>query len=106
MHSEVLLDQNQQRSYIGKRQARVEDEALLRGLGRYADDLAVPPGTLHAAIVRSPHAHARLKRVAIESALGMPGVLIGEDVRRWAAPFAVGMRQPVYARLQSSPNHQ
>ncbi|ROO22391.1 hypothetical protein SAHL_17425 [Salinisphaera orenii YIM 95161] len=105
MNTEVSLRDEQSCSLIGKRQARVEDEALLRGLGRYAD-LVVPPGTLHVAIVRSPHAHARLKRVAIESALGMPGVLIGEDVRRWAAPFAVGMRQPVYARLQSSPNHQ
>lgn len=98
MHSEVLLDQNQQRSYIGKRQARVEDEALLRGLGRYADDLATLSGTLHAAIVRSPHAHAEIKRVNIDAALQMTGVrdvLTGEDVKRWAMPFPVGVRKPM-----------
>lgn len=51
---------NSKRSnFIGKSQARVEDEALLRGLGRYGGDLATPPGTLHAAVLRSPHAHAR-----------------------------------------------
>lgn len=39
---------NSKRSnFIGKSQARVEDEALLRGLGRYGGDLATPPGTLH-----------------------------------------------------------
>ncbi len=37
---------------------RKEDPALLSGRGRYADDLPVPVGTLHAHVVRSPHAHA------------------------------------------------
>ena len=43
-----------QSGHIGARQTRVEDAALLRGLGCYADDAAIPPGTLHAAIIRSP----------------------------------------------------
>lgn len=84
--------------HIGTRQARVEDETLLRGLGRYGDDLPTPPGTLHAAVVRSPHAHAWLKSVDASRALQMPGVhgvLTGEDVRRWAMPFPVGVRQPM-----------
>ncbi|WP_313499869.1 xanthine dehydrogenase family protein molybdopterin-binding subunit [Stutzerimonas nitrititolerans] len=84
--------------HIGRRQARVEDAALLRGLGRYADDVATPPGTLHAAIVRSPHAHARVISVDASAALTMPGVhgvLTGEDVRRWANPFPVGVRAPM-----------
>jgi 2-furoyl-CoA dehydrogenase large subunit len=84
--------------HIGARQARVEDASLLRGLGRYADDAAIPPGTLHAAIVRSPHAHARIVSVNFEKALGMKGVhgvLVGEDLKRWAQPFAVGVRQPM-----------
>ncbi|WP_110655051.1 xanthine dehydrogenase family protein molybdopterin-binding subunit [Salinicola halimionae] len=98
MHSEVSLYQDPQHAYIGKRQPRVEDEALLRGLGRYADDLAVLPGTLYAAIVRSPHAHAVVKQVTIDAALAMPGVrgiLTGADVKRWASPFPVGVRQPM-----------
>ncbi|TRO22447.1 xanthine dehydrogenase family protein molybdopterin-binding subunit [Ectopseudomonas mendocina] len=84
--------------HIGRSQTRVEDTALLRGLGRYADDMATPPGTLHAAIVRSPHAHARVLSVDASAALSMPGVhgvLTGEDVKRWANPFPVGVRAPM-----------
>src|SRR5690554_5212751 len=84
--------------YIGTRQERLEDGALLRGQGKYGDDVPVPPGTLHAAIVRSPHPHARLKSVDPSRALamkGVHGVLTGEDVRRWAMPFPVGVRQPM-----------
>nr|WP_297461991.1 molybdopterin cofactor-binding domain-containing protein [uncultured Halomonas sp.] len=84
--------------HIGKRQARVEDDALLRGQGRYGDDLATPPGTLHAAVLRSPHAHARLTSLDVSRALAMPGVhgvLTGDDVKRWAQPFPVGVRQPM-----------
>jgi hypothetical protein len=44
---------------IGQSLERCEDFALLTGRGRYADDLPVAAGTLHAAILRSPHAHAR-----------------------------------------------
>ncbi len=83
---------------IGARQTRVEDAALLRGQGCYADDAAIPPGTLHAAIIRSPHAHARITSVDFSNALlmkGVHGVLVGEDVKRWALPFPVGVRQPM-----------
>lgn len=83
---------------LGTRQQRVEDAALLQGLGRYADDVAVPPGTLHAAIVRSPHAHARLVSIDTDAAIALPGVrgvLTGEDVKRWANPFPVGVRAPM-----------
>jgi 2-furoyl-CoA dehydrogenase large subunit len=87
-----------QTGHIGVRQTRVEDAALLRGLGCYADDAAIPPGTLHAAIIRSPHAHARITSVDFSRALlmkGVHGVLVGEDVKRWALPFPVGVRQPM-----------
>ena len=52
--------------WVGRSIPRVEDAALLTGRGRFIDDLGVRPGTLHAAILRSPHAHADI--VAIESA--------------------------------------
>ncbi|MGL6250149.1 MAG: xanthine dehydrogenase family protein molybdopterin-binding subunit, partial [Billgrantia desiderata] len=87
-----------QSGQIGRRQPRIEDDALLQGRGRYADDLAVAPGTLHAAVLRSPHAHARLVDLDASPALAMPGVhavLTGEDVKRWARPFPVGVRQPM-----------
>lgn len=83
---------------LGRARERVEDAALLRGLGRYGDDLPTPPGTLHAAVLRSPHAHARLGAVDASAALERPGVravLTGEDVRAWGAPFPVGVRQPM-----------
>jgi carbon-monoxide dehydrogenase large subunit len=54
---------------IGLPVARREDRRLLTGRGRYADDLR-PAGTLVAAFVRSPHAHARL--VSVEAPRGAP----------------------------------
>ena len=54
--------------------ARVEDAALLTGQGRFLDDLDPLPGTLVAAVVRSPHAHARIRSVDLERARSMPGV--------------------------------
>jgi carbon-monoxide dehydrogenase large subunit len=60
-------------SLIGSRITRVEDAPLLRGQGRYLDDIAVP-GLLHAAFVRSPHAHAAIRSVTKTQALALPGV--------------------------------
>ena len=45
---------------LGKPMLRKEDPALLSGRGRYADDLPIPVGTLHAHVIRSPHAHAEI----------------------------------------------
>ncbi len=50
-------------SLIGSRVSRIEDDALLRGRGRFVDDIAVP-GVLHVAFVRSPHPHALIRSVA------------------------------------------
>ena len=83
---------------IGRALERFEDAALLVGRGRYADDLPVPVGTLHAAILRSPHAHAEIAGIDASAALAMPGVvavITGADVRRWTEPFVVGVKQPM-----------
>ena len=83
---------------LGKALERVEDAALLMGCGRYIDDLPVAPGTGHAAILRSPHPHARLLGVDTAAALALPGVhavVTGRDARAWSAPFIVGVRQPM-----------
>lgn len=85
-------------TWIGQALERHEDAALLTGAGRYADDLGTRPGTLYAAFVRSPHAHARIKSIDVSPALNLAGVrtvLVGEDVREWARPFVVGVKQPM-----------
>jgi hypothetical protein len=74
---------------------RIEDADLLLGRGRFADDLPVPRGTLHAAILRSPYAHAELVSIDAAAALAMPGVacvVTGEDARHWTRPFAVAVK--------------
>jgi aerobic carbon-monoxide dehydrogenase large subunit len=58
---------------IGRDVPRVEDPALIRGNGRFVDDIALS-GMLHACFVRSPHAHARILSIDIAAASGLPGV--------------------------------
>ena len=53
--------------YLGQPLRRKEDPRLLRGEGVYVADVQVP-GQLHAAFVRSPHAHARIRRVDLDAA--------------------------------------
>ncbi|WP_030483601.1 xanthine dehydrogenase family protein molybdopterin-binding subunit [Nocardioides aequoreus] len=77
--------------------ARVEDAALLTGQGRFLDDLDPLPGTLVAAVVRSPHAHARIRGADLERARRMPGVaaVIGpEEVLATLKPFPLSVRTP------------
>jgi carbon-monoxide dehydrogenase large subunit len=58
---------------MGRPVRRVEDASLLRGRGRFVDDIALP-GLLHACFVRSPVAHARLHGVDASAARQLPGV--------------------------------
>src|SRR5262245_22550867 len=60
---------------IGQSVPREEDPYLLRGAGRYVDDV-VPPGQVRAYVLRSPHGHARIRSVSAEIARTMPGVLL------------------------------
>ena len=57
-----------------KHTVRVEDDVLVRGLGRFVDDVH-PADEAHAAFVRSPHAFARIRSVDVNAALAAPGVL-------------------------------
>jgi carbon-monoxide dehydrogenase large subunit len=59
---------------FGQRVPRVEDQRFLRGRGRYVDDVLVGPGTLHAAVLRSPHAHARIVDIDVSDVLDLEGV--------------------------------
>ena len=61
---------------------RVEDDALVRGLGRFVDD-APQPNQAYAAFVRSPHAHARIRSIdvaAARAAKGVVAVLTHKDI--------------------------
>ncbi|HET7876507.1 MAG TPA: xanthine dehydrogenase family protein molybdopterin-binding subunit [Methylomirabilota bacterium] len=76
--------------YIGAHVKRLEDPRLITGQGGYLDDVRLP-GMLHAAFVRSPHAHADLLRVDVAAALGLPGVaaaLTGRDLEGQVRPIA------------------
>jgi len=67
---------------IGQPVLRFEDPRLLRGQGRFVNDVNLP-GQVHAVFVRSPHAHARIRSIDIEAAKLAPGVaavLTGHDV--------------------------
>ena len=64
---------NSMPSLIGSRVSRLEDDALLRGRGRFVDDIVVP-GVLQVAFVRSPHPHALIRSVSKTAALSAPGV--------------------------------
>ncbi|MDP9096937.1 MAG: hypothetical protein M3N26_10385, partial [Pseudomonadota bacterium] len=58
---------------IGQPVSRKEDPMLLRGEGRYTDDLTLP-GQLHAVFVRSRHAHGVIRSIDTAEARTMPGV--------------------------------
>ena len=82
---------------------RKEDPRLLTGRGKYAADFRLP-GMLHAAVVRSPHAHARLGAIRAKAALGLPGVIAvitGEDLGAVGRiPVRLGPRPSIVACLQ------
>jgi carbon-monoxide dehydrogenase large subunit len=58
--------------WFGARVPRVEDDRLLRGLGRFTDD--IDEGALESCLVRSPYAHARIKSIDLSAARAVPGV--------------------------------
>jgi len=60
--------------YFGQRIKRNEDPRLLTGGGTFVDDVTLPD-LLHAAVLRSPHAHARVRRVDTAGAEALPGVV-------------------------------
>ncbi len=75
--------------YVGASVKRVDDPRVLTGRGRYVDDLALPR-MLHAAFVRSPHPHARVRAVRLDAARRAPGVvgiLTGEEAAALCRPY-------------------
>lgn len=85
---------------IGRSMPRLEDEPLLRGKARFADDLQFP-GMLHAAFLRSSMAHARIERVETAAAKALPGVvaiLTAVDLAPWvtANELRVALPSPAF----------
>jgi len=74
MNDVIELPDSTSLGAIGQPLRRKEDERLLTGRGRFSDDFTVP-GQTYAAVVRSPHPHARIVEIDTRRALAMPGVL-------------------------------
>ena len=88
--------------WTGRSVERVEDAALLCGAGRYIDDLGTRPGTLHAAILRSPHAHAEIETIDVSAALALPGVhavLTGRDIATITSGLVSSVKAAIDARV-------
>ncbi len=96
--------------FIGEAVRRVEDRRFITGKGKYTDDIKLP-GMVYAYIIRSPHAHARIKSIDVSAAKAMPGVIdviTGEDVKDinglpcgWQVDFRNGdtMKEPKHPLL-------
>jgi len=74
MPDTALFDPTMLRFGIGQPVPRAEDPTLLRGEGRYTDDISLP-GQVWCAMVRSPYAHGTIRRIDTTRARSMPGVL-------------------------------
>ena len=75
---------------IGASVRRKEDHRFVTGKGRYVDDIN-RPGQAHAFFLRSPHAHANIRKIDASAALASPGViavLTGEDIAAACAYLA------------------
>src|SRR3982074_724367 len=69
---------------IGQSVPRFEDLRLVRGGGRYVDDIVLP-GLAYGPVLRSPHAHARIPSIDVSQAEGAPGVLAVLTGADWQA---------------------
>lgn len=81
---------------VGARLKRKEDPRLLTGNGKFIDDIQLP-GMLHAVILRSPHAHAMIKKIDVEKALKAPGVVAvytGKDLEGKIGPVPTSWYVP------------
>jgi carbon-monoxide dehydrogenase large subunit len=100
--------------YVGQGILRKEDPELVTGQARYIDDMTLP-GMVWMTVVRSPHAHARIRKVDVSGALARPGVVAaftGEDLAsewagglpcawpipstHWPEPFDTDPRMPTH----------
>jgi 2-furoyl-CoA dehydrogenase large subunit len=84
--------------WVGSAVGRKEDQALLTGQARFIDDLSPVPGIRFAAILRSPHPHARIGRIDLARALEVTGVraiITGRDVIGVIGPLSSVVKAPL-----------
>jgi CO/xanthine dehydrogenase Mo-binding subunit len=87
----------EQRRWVGKSVKRKEDPRILAGRGTYIDDVKLP-GMLHAAVLRSPHAHARIRSIDTSAAKEVPGVvavLTGPEALEYVTAMPAFCAEPV-----------
>jgi aerobic carbon-monoxide dehydrogenase large subunit len=103
----MTIDAAQSTPYVGRSLRRRGDMKFLTGKGRYVDDIKLT-GTLYLAVLRSPHAHARITGVVLSTARAAVGVrlaLAGADLAgkigdikpNWIVPGTVVPQRPVIA---------
>lgn len=93
-----MTEPTRQVKFVGQPLERVEDAILLTGRAMFSDHLPIRIGTLHAAILRSPHAHAEIVALDTSKAKTRPGVaevLTGDELREISDPFPIVLRQPI-----------
>ena len=99
--------------YFGAAVLRREDPRFLRGEGRFVDDVTLP-GLLHAAFLRSPHAHATIARIRTDAAKAMRGVVAvftHADLARWVKPLPLfgtappGLAAAVKFEIRQAPQY-
>jgi 4-hydroxybenzoyl-CoA reductase subunit alpha len=73
---------------LGQVHRKVDAMERMRGVARYTDDLKLP-GMLHAKILRSPHAHARIKGIDLAPALAIPGVFAAVTGQDFKIPYGI-----------------
>jgi 2-furoyl-CoA dehydrogenase large subunit len=93
-----MQEQSAGEPYVGRSMERVEDAPLLTGRAMFSDHLAMRTGTRHAAILRSPHAHAEIVSIDTTRTAAMPGVaavITGAELVDMSDPFLIVLRQPI-----------
>lgn len=94
----ALKDNIQPSGSVGKSVLRLENQALLRGRGRFMDDIAVAPGSLHAAVLRSPHAHAEILSIDYSACLARPdvfAVVTGAEMQNYTDNMKTAVDTPM-----------
>ena len=88
---------------IGQPMSRIEDRRFIRGEGRYVDD-ADETGLLHAAFLRSPHAHAEIRSIDAAAARSAPGVIAVYTGADWQSAGLSGLPlRPSIKQADGSP---
>ena len=88
--------------HVGSRATRIDGRDKVTGAAEFVDDIEFGPDLLHAAVVESPHAHARIVDIDTSTAEGMPGVVTVVTGRDWTTRTRSSQRVQRNGRLERS----